>query len=167
MAQPLATQRQLVLLRHAKAAWPEGVPDVRRPLTDRGRRDAAAAGRRLRAHVADLAAVACSPATRTRQTWELVSAELTDPPHAAFDDRIYAASPGELLTVVHDLPDTAPSALLIGHNPGLEQLVGLLAGREQAMSTAALAVLTWDGGWAEAGAGVAQLRDHATPRGGP
>lgn len=166
MAQPTSTtQRQLVLLRHAKSAWPDGVPDPQRPLNDRGRRDAGAAGRWLRDHVGDLAAVACSPATRTRQTWELVSAELTDPPAAAFDERIYAASPGELLAVVHDLPDTAASALLIGHNPGMEELVELLSGAEQGMSTAALAVLVWEGGWADAAPLVAQLREHAAPRG--
>ena len=165
MMQPTTTQRQLVLLRHAKSAWPDGVPDAQRPLNDRGRRDAAAAGRWLRGHVAGLAAVACSPATRTRQTWDLVSAELADPPTARFDERIYAATPGELLAVVHDLPDGAASALMIGHNPGTEELVELLSGEELGMSTAALAVLTWDGGWADAAAQVAQLRDHATPRG--
>ena len=166
MAQPLATtQRQLVLLRHAKSAWPDGVPDARRPLTDRGRRDAGAVGRWLRGHVDGLAAVSCSPAVRTRQTWELVSAELTDPPAAAFDERIYSALPAELLAVVHDLPDGAPTALLIGHNPGMEELVELLSGTRQGMSTAALAVLTWQGSWADAAADVAQLREHAAPRG--
>ena len=166
MAQPLATtQRQLVLLRHAKSAWPDGVSDARRPLTDRGRRDAGAVGRWLRDHVDDLAAVSCSPAVRTRQTWELVSAELADPPAAAFDERIYAALPAELLAVVHDLPDGAPTALLIGHNPGMEELVELLSGTRQGMSTAALAVLTWQGAWADAAAHVAQMREHAAPRG--
>jgi phosphohistidine phosphatase len=166
MVQPLATtQRQLVLLRHAKSAWPDGVSDGARPLTDRGRRDAVAAGRWLRDHVGALAAVACSPATRTRQTWALVAAELAEPPDAVFDDRIYAASPAELVAVVHDLPASATSALLIGHNPGMEDLVELLSGQERGMSTAALAVLTWDGGWTDADVQVAQLRDHAAPRG--
>jgi phosphohistidine phosphatase len=166
MAQPIATtQRTLVLLRHAKSAWPDGVADTERPLNGRGRRDAGAVGRWLRDHVGDLAAVACSPVTRTRQTWELVSAELADPPTASFDERIYAGMPDELLAVIRDLPDTAPSALLIGHNPGVEELVELLSGEEQGMSTAALAVLTWDGGWTDADEQVAQLREHAAPRG--
>lgn len=158
-------QRTLVLLRHAKSAWPDGVPDVARPLGERGRRDAGAAGRWLHDHVTDLGAVACSPATRTRQTWELVSAELADPPDAGFDERIYAATPDELLAVVHDLPDDTASALVIGHNPGMEELVLLLSGQERGMSTAALAVLGWEGGWADAAAQVARLRDHVTPRG--
>jgi phosphohistidine phosphatase len=160
-----STHRQLVLLRHAKSAWPDGVPDRRRPLNERGRRDAPAVGRWLRDHVDHLDAVACSPAERTRETWALASGELTDPPAATIDDRIYAAAPDELLAVVHDLPDAASTALLIGHNPGMEELVELLSGQEEGMKTASLAVLTWTGAWADADAGVARLSDHQTPRG--
>src|SRR3954447_5171711 len=160
-----STQRQPGLLRHAKSAWPDGVPDRRRPLTGRGRRDAVAAGRWLRDHVDRLDAVACSPAERTGQTWALVSGELADPPAATIDDRIYAAAPDELLAVVRDLPDAASTALLIGHNPGMEELVELLSGQEEDMRTASLAVLTWTGTWADADAGVARLSDHETPRG--
>jgi phosphohistidine phosphatase len=165
MAQPPTTQRQLVLLRHAKSAWPEGVPDTQRPLTGRGRRDAGAAGRWLQEHVGRLDAVACSPAQRARETWALASAELAEPPSAGFDDRIYAGEPEELLAVVHDLPDAATGALLIGHNPGMEELVELLSGQAPGMSTAAVAVLSWSGSWSDAGPKVAQLRDHAAPRG--
>ena len=162
---PHPTQRRLVLLRHAKSAWPDGAADQERPLTDRGRRDAGAAGRWLRAHVDRLDAVVLSPAERTRQTWALVAPELVDPPEAALDERIYAAMPSELLDVVHDLPDAATSALLIGHNPGMEDLVELLSGQEPGMSTASLAVLSWRGGWVDAGPRAAVLDDHATPRG--
>jgi phosphohistidine phosphatase len=160
-----STQRQLVLLRHAKSAWPDGVPDPERPLNKRGRRDAQAAGRWMRDHVERLDAVTCSPAQRTRETWALVSAELVDPPTATFENRIYEAEPDELVAVVHDLPDTAPTALLIGHNPGMEDLVELLSGEDPGMSTAAVAVLTWTGAWSDAAAHVAQLHDHTTPRG--
>jgi phosphohistidine phosphatase len=161
----IPTQRRLVLLRHAKSAWPDGVSDGERPLTDRGRRDAGAAGRWLRAHVDRLDAVALSPAERTRQTWALVRDELADPPEAVVDDRIYAAMPSELLDVVHGLPDAATSALLIGHNPGMEDLVELLSGQEPGMSTAAVAVLRWEGDWIDAAPRAAVLDDHATPRG--
>lgn len=61
-------QRHLVLLRHAKSAWPNGVPDLRRPLAKRGRRDAAAVGRWLHERAPRLDAVVCSPAERARQT---------------------------------------------------------------------------------------------------
>lgn len=157
-------QRQLVILRHAKSAWPEGVPDRQRPLNRRGRRDAAAAGRWLRQHIRRLDAVVCSPAARTRQTWALVATELDDPPHPRFDDHIYEASPVALLAVIRELPDTISTALLIGHNPGAHELVALLSNRQPDMKTASIAVLTWTGNWTDVAPDVALLRHHATPR---
>ncbi len=157
--------RRLVLLRHAKSAWPDGVPDPQRPLNDRGRRDARAAGQWLRANVGGLGAVVCSPARRTRETWALVAAELADAPQAVVDDRVYAAEPEELLEVVRGLPATAGAALVIGHNPGVAELVELLGGQERDMRTASIAVLSWSGAWADAAAGGARLDEHATPRG--
>ena len=157
--------RRLVLLRHAKSAWPDGVPDSQRPLNDRGRRDARAAGQWLRENVGGLGAVVCSPAQRTRETWALVAAELDDAPPAVVDDRIYAAEPEELLGVVRDLPDAAGTALLIGHNPGVVELVELLGGQEREMRTASVAVLSWTGAWSDAAVDGARLDGHATPRG--
>jgi phosphohistidine phosphatase len=158
-------QRRLVLLRHAKSEWPEGVPDHQRPLNDRGRRDAPAAGRWLAAHVDRLDAVVCSTAQRARETWVLAAAELADPPRATFDDEIYAAPPEALLAVVGDLPDDAATALLVGHNPGVQQLVGILSGEEAEMRTASVAVLTWTGHWSDVVEGIASLEQHTTPRG--
>ena len=157
--------RRLVLLRHAKSAWPDGVPDAERPLNERGRRDAPAAGRWLRKHVDGLGAVVCSPAQRTRETWALVAAELADPPSPTVDERVYGAPPEDLLAVIRGLPDTAGSALLIGHNPGVADLVELLSGQDREMRTASIAVLSWNGGWTDAAADVAQLQEHVTPRG--
>jgi phosphohistidine phosphatase len=159
------TPRHLVLLRHAKSAWPDAVPDRRRPLTDRGRRDASAAGRWLREHLDQLDAVVCSPAERARQTWSLVAAELDAPPDAREDDRIYGAPPAALLEVVRDLPDTATTAILVGHNPGLQDFVALLSGEEREMKTSSLAVLAWNGSWTALDSGEVSLQDHQTPRG--
>jgi len=157
--------RHLVLLRHAKSAWPDAVPDRRRPLTDRGRRDASAVGHWLREHVPGLDTVVCSPAERARQTWALVAAELDARPDAREDERVYGASPATLLEVVADLPDAATTALLVGHNPGLEDFVALLSGEEREMKTSSLAVLTWHGSWTALDGGEVSLRDHRTPRG--
>ena len=154
-----------MVLRHAKSAWPDGVPDLQRPLNNRGQRDARAAGQWLREHVGGLAAVVCSPAQRTRETWALVAAELDDAPSAVVDDRVYAAEPEELLDVVRDLPDSAGTALLIGHNPGVLELVELLGGQEREMRTASIAVLSWAGAWTDAAVDGARLEEHATPRG--
>jgi phosphohistidine phosphatase len=161
----VASERHLVVLRHAKSAWPDGVPDRKRPLNGRGRRDAVAAGRWLRDNVGGLDVVVCSPAERARQTWELVAAELADPPDPTFDEDVYGASPDTLLDVVAALPDDAATALLIGHNPAFQDLVGLLSGEEREMKTSSLAVLTWSGGWTDATPRAAVLREHATPRG--
>jgi phosphohistidine phosphatase len=157
--------RRLVVVRHAKSAWPDDVPDAQRPLNKRGRRDAPAAGRWLRDLVGQVDAVVCSPATRTRQTWELIAAELDGAPAPAFDERVYAASAETLLAVVRGISDDVGSALLVGHNPGVADLVAMLADEELEMKTSAIAVLGLTGPWDGARPGGATLIAHATPRG--
>jgi phosphohistidine phosphatase len=157
--------RRLVVVRHAKSAWPDGVPDAQRPLNKRGRRDAPAAGRWLRDQVGQVDAVVCSPATRTRQTWELIAAELDGAPAPAFDERVYAAAAETLFAVVRGISDDVGSALLVGHNPGVADLVAMLADEELEMKTSAIAVLGLTGPWADAQPGGATLIAYATPRG--
>ncbi|MGW0209610.1 SixA phosphatase family protein [Streptomyces sp. NPDC003233] len=167
--------RRLVVLRHAKSAWPEGVEDHRRPLARRGLRDAPAAGRALAEAdcLPDLAL--CSPAVRARRTWELASAEWGTPPPVRYDRRLYAAGVPELLEVVHEAPPEVETLLLIGHNPGLEELVLELArdGLEDTLErvrtkfpTSAIAVLSWHGtGWPALGPGTALLTSLIVARG--
>jgi phosphohistidine phosphatase len=157
--------RRLVVVRHAKSAWPDGVRDAQRPLNKRGRRDAPAAGRWLRDQVGHVDAVVCSPATRTRQTWELIAAELDGAPAPAFDERVYAAAAETLIAVVRGISDDVGSALLVGHNPGVADLVAMLADEELEMKTSAIAVLGLTGPWADAQPGGATLIAHTTPRG--
>ncbi|MBB5926186.1 SixA phosphatase family protein [Streptomyces echinatus] len=166
--------RRLLVLRHAKSDWPDGVEDHRRPLAPRGLRDAPAAGRALAAgSLPDLAL--CSTAVRARRTWELVSAEWATPPPVHYDRRLYAADVGDLLEVVHEVPADVRTLLLIGHNPGLEELVRALAAdglddtldrlREK-FPTSAIAVLTWHGtGWPALAPGAALLTSFTVPRG--
>ncbi|MEU6672069.1 histidine phosphatase family protein [Streptomyces sp. NPDC046727] len=167
--------RRLVVLRHAKSAWPDGVEDHRRPLAPRGMRDAPAAGRALAAagSLPDLAL--CSTAVRARRTWELVSAEWATPPPVRYDGRLYAADVPDLLEVVHEVPADVRTLLLIGHNPGLEELVRALAAdglddtldrlREK-FPTSAIAVLTWHGTeWEALAPGAALLTSFTVPRG--
>lgn len=146
--------RRLVVLRHAKSARPEGVFDHRRPLAPRGLRDAPAAGRALAEAdcLPDLAL--CSTAVRARQTWELASAQWGTPPPVRFDPRLYDAVASELLDVVHEVPPEVETLLLVGHNPGLEELVLQLAGDSlddaieevrTKFPTSAIAVLAWHG----------------------
>ncbi|MGW0826894.1 SixA phosphatase family protein [Streptomyces sp. NPDC002845] len=167
--------RRLVVLRHAKSAWPTGVPDHDRPLAPRGRRDAPAAGRALASAdcLPDLAL--CSTAVRARQTWELAAAQWGTPPAVRHDPRVYAADVAELLEVVREVSDEVGTLLLIGHNPGLEELVLELAGDgfdntldevRTKFPTSAIAVLAWYGTtWASLAPGTALLTDLIVPRG--
>ena len=140
-------ERTLVLLRHAKSDWSGDEADIERPLADRGRRQAPDAGRWLAANIGSIGLAVVSPAARARSTWELVAAELDVPPPTRIDDRLYAASGAELLTVVRDLPDEVDTAILVGHNPGVEDLGSLLTGARPRMTTSALAVITLPGSW--------------------
>ena len=139
---------------------------MHRPLADRGRRQAPEAGRWLAAHgpVADL--VVTSPAARTRETWQLAVGELVAPPEVRVDDRVYAATLDELLDVVAGLPETAGTALLVGHNPGLEELVEHLVGQHVRLVTSALAVVDVPGPWSGIGPASGTLRTSGRPQDG-
>ncbi|TLS44021.1 histidine phosphatase family protein [Streptomyces montanus] len=167
--------RRLVVLRHAKSAWPEGIPDHERPLAPRGRRDAPAAGHALAdaGWLPDLAL--CSTARRARQTWELAAAQWATPPPVRHDPQLYAADVPELLAAVREVPAEVRTLLLIGHNPGLEELVLTLAGDclndalddvRTKFPTSAIAVLAWHGAtWRSLGPGTALLTSMTVPRG--
>ncbi len=126
--QPAPDIRYLWILRHAKAApGPiSGGPDRDRPLTERGRRDATALGRRIAtgepplgpaSGIAPPSVALCSAATRTRETAELVLAACEPPvPLDAFRS-LYEAEPETVLTYVREVDEGAPAALVVGHNP--------------------------------------------------
>jgi len=160
MSQP----RTLIVLRHAKAAWPEGVPDVDRPLAPRGIAEAPIAGRWLRDNAPEINLVLRSPAARVAQTWELVSSELGYVPAAEEVFRLYAASFSTLIDVVRGLPDAADCVLLVGHNPDLSELVEVLTGEEVELKTSSIAVMSASGPWSAAGENWAQLVFLETPR---
>ena len=179
--------RRLILLRHAKSDWPD-VPDRDRPLAKRGRRDAPRIGRWLREHGYQPDVVVVSPATRTRQTWDLVAPELGGSPAVHFEPRAYAASALTLLYLAQELPERCHTALLIAHNPGLSDLATSLAappeidraaapaasapgpaakdnGPRPAISlpTAAVAVFEFPGDWPSLTPGHARLTNLTTP----
>jgi phosphohistidine phosphatase len=160
----MTADRTLVLLRHSKAAWPDGVKDLQRPLAPRGRRDAPVAGRWLRDNLAVLDLVVLSPALRVQQTWELASAELGYNPPVQEDERLYTDSADQLLQLTRELSDDAPTVLFVGHNPELSVLASVLSGRTMKLSTSSIAVLDISGSWREIAAGRAELRSSVTPR---
>jgi len=156
-------ERTLILLRHAKSDWSGDESDIARPLAKRGRRQAPEAGRWFAANLDRIDLAVVSPAKRASSTWDLVAAELDVLPPRRIDDRLYAASDQELLVVVRELPDDLETVVLVGHNPGIEDLASLLAGESVPMPTSALAVITLPGRWSTAGRDSAVLRASGRP----
>jgi phosphohistidine phosphatase len=151
--------RELILLRHAHAetAAP-GQDDFDRPLSLPGHAEAEAAGRWLKDHGYLPDRVVCSPARRTRESAEQALSVLGYI-ELRHDPRIYDATPGMLMQVIDDHRDIA-RVLLVGHNPGFEQLAALLSsgqsGDFRGMPAGGIAVLSLPEG-AALEPGVARL----------
>lgn len=157
------SERTLILLRHAKSDWSGDEVDIDRPLAVRGRRQAPEAGAWLAANVDSIGLAVVSPARRARDTWDVVAAELDVAPRTRLDDRLYAASAEELLTVVRELPADVESAILVGHNPGLEDLTSLLTGEPTRMATSAIAVIAVPGSWPTTAPHACDLKASGRP----
>ncbi|MER5951050.1 histidine phosphatase family protein [Streptomyces sp. NPDC001904] len=168
----VAEPRRIVLFRHAKADWPQ-VSDHERPLAERGRRDAPVAGRKLADSGVAFDLALCSTAIRTRETWKLAVAELPDRPKTVYEERIYEASPGELIAVLNETPDDVNNIVLIGHNPGVQALTEILTSDaegdarkrldQRGFPTAAFSVLSFSGPWKGLEPGAATLVDYWAP----
>ncbi|MFC5800712.1 SixA phosphatase family protein [Streptomyces formicae] len=164
--------RRIVLLRHAKADWPQ-VSDHERPLADRGRMEAPAAGRRLAETGIAFDLALCSTAVRTRETWKLAVQELPQRPRTVYEERLYEASLGDLLALLNETPEDVDDVLLIGHNPGVHALADALAGQAEGdalatmnrggFPTAAFAVIEFTGPWKTVEHGVGTLLDYWAP----
>jgi len=135
--------KTLLLLRHAKSSWDTpGLRDIDRPLNERGQHAALRMGEYLRRQNVSPDLILCSPAERTRQTAALFlpAAQLNHVP-LRFEARIYNATAGQLLEVMASIDAGTRMALVIGHNPGMEELIQLFTGESRRMPTAALACL--------------------------
>lgn len=166
----------LLLLRHAKAEQ-TGKDDHARELTKRGRKDAARMGAWLHKHYAiDL--VLCSTSVRTRETWELVAEELGDPPKVEFVKAVYLATERAMLSVIQGTTDKANTLMLIGHNPGTEEIAASLTRASSSEDeqkrlgmliekypTAALAALEFDAAnWRDVKPGWGNLANFVRPK---
>ncbi|GAA2666067.1 SixA phosphatase family protein [Streptomyces aculeolatus] len=165
------TPRSIVLLRHAKADWAQD-SDHERPLAERGRADAPAAGDFLAAHDIDPDLTLCSSAKRTRETWKLVVGKLPRRPRTVYEERLYEASLGELIQVLNEVPDDVSTLLVIGHNPGMHGLADALAGSAEGdtlsrlsrgFPTSGVAVVEFAGSWKSVEHGVGRLTEFWTP----
>lgn len=141
--------KSLLLMRHAKSSWDDPtLDDHERPLKSRGRRASQRMGQLLvdRALIPDI--VVCSTAVRARQTWELLAVRLAAlpvaQPRVEFESRLYHCPPATFGEVLSELASSVEMALLIGHNPGLEDWLLQLLGRNEIFPTAALAHLLFE-----------------------
>jgi phosphohistidine phosphatase len=180
----MSYERRIVIIRHSKSSYPDGVADHDRPLSPRGVDDARAAGEWLTAHVGTPDHVVVSTARRARGTWTLAAGSLgyigaaeydtTSPGPLVIDPRVYEATVNTLMTVLREIPDRARLAYLVGHNPGCEDLVATLAGSADPHAaktlaikypTSGIAVLDFNGPWALLSAHSAHLSTFTASRG--
>ncbi len=178
--------KTLYLLRHAKSdseGW--SGQDFERPLNERGRQACIAMAAHLREQGILPGIVLCSTAVRARETLAGIAAALGWPdaegrPPFVFREELYLASPGELAAEMHGLDDSVTSAMVIGHNPGLEVFAIGFAQRgpkrggggdqdaiealERKYPTAALATLTFESdNWRGLGSGESRLTGFVKP----
>jgi phosphohistidine phosphatase len=167
--------RSLLLMRHAKAERLEpGRSDFDRTLAPSGRADAKTIGGYLVRHRSIPDRVVISPAVRTRETWTQAAGVFGQVPGASFVDRLYNASPAAILEVIRQTADNVGTLLVIGHNPGLQELAAMLIasgdvearerlGREfptSALATISFAVESWSSVHARGG----RLEHFITPK---
>jgi phosphohistidine phosphatase len=165
--------KRVYLLRHAKSSWKDdSVADRDRPLAGRGRRAAKAMAGHLDAEGIRPDLVLCSPARRTRETLQRVEGAFGDRVEARFDEALYGASEPELLARLKALPQEVGSVMLIGHNPGLEELALALASDGEGLArmrekypTAALATIDLPAErWSAIERGSGELVGYVRPR---
>jgi phosphohistidine phosphatase len=132
--------KTLFLLRHTKSSSKDQkLPDFERPLNRRGRRDAEAVGRflKMKEIVPDL--VLSSPALRARETVEHVTRAAKWRTEVRYDERIYEAGAVRLLEVISQIESERKTVFVVGHNPGMEEVLHLLTGRMEQVPTGGLA----------------------------
>ena len=174
MTVPVVPQRTLVLLRHAKSAWPHGVPDHERPLAGKGRRNAQAVGRWFVSEGPRPDLVVCSDAVRARHTWEIVASSFRQAPAVRIEPRVYEADVDDLVDLARALPDDVFTVVFVGHEPTMSGTSLRLAGPgsdrtaltriQEKYPTNGVAVLRFEGSWAQVGPGAGRLDTFAVPR---
>jgi phosphohistidine phosphatase len=158
--------RILLAMRHAKSSWDdEGLADIDRPLSPRGKRDALHMGETLRARGLWPQIVLCSPARRAHSTARrILRADPGETP-VTIVESLYPGTDEAILAALACLPDTLISAMVVAHNPGMEELVSAMAGRLTPMPTAAVAIIELQiESWRQAPQAQGRLKLWLTPR---
>lgn len=132
--------KTLFLLRHAKSSWKDAnLPDFERPLNHRGKRACETIGNYLKSKGIIPELIVCSPAVRARETLDRVMKAAKWTAEVRYDQRIYEASGMRLAEVVAQIDADKKAAMLVGHNPGMEELLMLLTAETERMQTACVA----------------------------
>ena len=163
--------RTLVLLRHAKSAYPDGVADHDRPLAPRGQREASLAGDWLRTNLPAIDAVLCSTATRARETLAHTGIEAP----VRYVDRLYDATAGTVIAEINGVGDRVAVLLVVAHEPTMTQVALGLTKPDNANTdaaeristkfpTSAVAVLRFTRSWSDLELGSGELADFHVPR---
>jgi phosphohistidine phosphatase len=157
--------KTLFLLRHARAEnSASGLSDLTRVLNERGREEAQTVGTFIKKQNLEFDLVLSSPAVRARNTTDLVLAAAGLSHSVRDDERIYEAGPLRLLEVISEIEQDASATLLVGHNPGIEELLILLTGSAQQMATATLARIDFRADeWSKVAESTASLEWIVTP----
>jgi len=158
--------KTLFVLRHAKSSWDDSsLADYDRPLNDRGKTAAPFMGRIMAERDLVPAVIYSSPAVRARETASLAKKAGKLDAEIRFEERIYEASPQALKQVVAGIDDEFRSAMIVGHNPGMEGFIRLLTGKLESMPTAALAIIDLDiARWEDVGSEQGMLRQIIRPK---
>jgi phosphohistidine phosphatase len=159
--------KTLILCRHAKSDWPEGVSDLRRPLKPRGIHDANFLGDLLRSQAFQPDQIITSPAQRAKQTAEVVSTCMRYPGEITEAAEIYYEGEEALLAYIQQLSDAWDTVMVFGHNPTIEDAVQAWLGSTSPfhLPTSAMACLeTPASSWAHFLPGTLQLRWLLVPR---
>lgn len=132
--------KTLLIMRHAKSSWKElGLSDHDRPLNKRGRNDAPKMGRLIRKKKLKPELIICSSAKRARETLKHVIEACGYKQEIRISEALYAAGPEAYIKLLKELDDAYDRVMVVGHNPGLEELLERLTGEEHILPTAALA----------------------------
>ncbi len=165
--------RELMVVRHAKSSWSSGaVTDYERPLNARGKRDAPRMGRWMQRQLLVPDYVISSPARRAQQTTRRICRELAYPLDLVhWQPRVYHADLEQLLESLAFGPVDESRVLLVGHNPGLEELLHFLLGHNlppapggKLLPTAALVHLALDTDWQQLGRNSCRLIQAVRPK---
>lgn len=158
--------KRLLILRHAKSSWADAsIDDWQRPLNERGLRDAPRAGAWLRERALVPDVIITSDAVRARTTAEAVAKAAGYSREIIIEPSLYHATPNDVLEVLRGVRTDARTVLIVGHNPGLEELVEQLTGEHHDLPTAALvhiAMATDD--WSQVSEGAGSIVEMWRPR---